>query len=95
MFKLQLYEGSSKHCLRRRGEWHLETLAAELLDGYVKAPSRLEGASDCAAVDAAKATLADHERAAEAPGSALELLEGENAEGIGPLRQRQLPVPAE
>lgn len=75
--------------MRERREWHLEAFASELLDGDIEAPARFESAPDGAAVDAAKTALADHECAAEAPGGALELLEGEDAEVIvGPLRQR-------
>jgi hypothetical protein len=74
----------------------LQALAAELLDGDVEAPARLERAPDGAAVDAAEAALAEHERAAEPAGGRLELLEGEDAERVRrPLRQRQLPAPAQ
>ena len=74
----------------------LQALAAELLDGDVEAPARLERAPDGAPVDAAEAALAEHERAAEPAGGGLELLEGEDAERVGrPLRQRELPAPPE
>lgn len=75
---------------------YLQAFAAELLDGDLDAPARLEDAADGAAVDAAEAALSEHQRAAEPAGGALELLEGEDAEVVArALRQRQLPVPAE
>jgi len=75
----------------------LQALAAELLDGDVQAPARLQRAPDGAPVDAAEAALAEHERAAEPAGGRLELLEVEDAQRVGrPLRrQRQLPAPAQ